>query len=92
MRYNTDQFHYNARTKTFSAEASSLGCSVADPLFGPNGLMLLQSHKTGRTVEFQVCSTRTQDGDLLDWMLHPTDRAVNADPGVRDLRVIVFND
>lgn len=92
MRYGTDQFHYNAKTKVFSAEASSLGRRAADPLFGPGGVMLLESHKTHRTVEFEVKATRVVDGDLLEWILGPTRAAVQADLKVRDLRVIVFND
>ena len=99
MRYNSNDFTYNAQTQVFSAEASDLTQGHAQPLFGyviwgsdQLGLVMVSS-RTGNAVRFVVTNVvRNPDFDIEYWEL----AAVRADwmrhRGAVNCTVKIFND
>lgn len=66
MQINTNQFSYHGDTKTFTAEASTLGDQFTGQDFE------LVSERTGRVVEMVLVGPRYNDeGELTHWEFQP---------------------
>ena len=98
MRVNTDQFSYDAKTRTFIVESSDLA-----PLrsFGWTRLypdacdvgIFLTSSKTGVTIRYYISNTiEDREGDVQYWELSPVTEDIRKFPVVRNTKVIVYND
>ncbi len=98
MQVSTKLFDYDSKTKSFSAEISTL-----EGKYGPCfhriyndacdlGLILV-SAKTGVETKWAIDDEKRDDkGDLMYWKLVPTAETKRKVPAVRDCTMIVFND
>lgn len=82
--FRTDQFHYNARTKTFSAEASSLGLKAGELPFAA-----IYDDACKKVTYFLCEHSEDRDGDQY-WSFQPED--VDTVLGARDIYVVIWND
>jgi len=76
-------FTWHGDTKTFVAEASSLGARAGTSPFGrvyadacDEGLTLVSRYSGRQDIVFVVSHTEVSDGDLLWWDLVPADRGI----------------
>lgn len=81
MTLSTKLFTYDARTTTFTAEASDLGAP------GFSAGFLLRSHITGKVVPFEYERTeRDAENDILWWEFK------SASPKLLGAHVVIYND
>lgn len=99
--YRTTQFHYDPKTNTLSAEASSLSPG-AHPLaklhpFSDLVGCAIESMATGVILHFALgIVEKSPEGEVLSWTLLPTVETCRDqrrhNPKVLKMRVVIFND
>jgi len=82
---NTSKFLWNSKTRTFTAEISSLREEKIDEI-------RLQSATTGRIVTYKLKFTKRDEGDIIYWELEPIPESVVNIPECKDTKIIIFND
>jgi hypothetical protein len=98
MRYQSNQFAYDARTKVFTAESSELDQGGSQPVFEQVfddacdiGLTMV-SDRTGVEIRFYVSQWMMQEGDIVCWVLRPRKQDQIRHPSVAHCTIKIFND
>jgi hypothetical protein len=98
MYYRSAQFSYDAKSKVFSADISELTAGRSQflgqiyPDAADEGLVLI-SDRTGQEARFYLNVIDIDpEGDYKLWELFPTPESVRKQPGLRGVRVLIFND
>ncbi|RJQ26704.1 hypothetical protein C4577_02850 [Candidatus Parcubacteria bacterium] len=93
---STELFHWDKVAKTFSAEISDLGGGDLFEKVSPDSNdkgILLYNPRTGNEVMFVLGGEdRNSEGELRCWLLLPKSQDVNKFPGLKDCKMILFND
>jgi hypothetical protein len=95
MHALTSQFSYNAKDKTFVADASDLPDSVFEQVFpdsADTGIKLV-SHKTWKeSIWYLTYTVRNTEGEVTGWELRPTPMSRKQIPSLANAKMIIFND
>lgn len=98
-RHSTQLFAYDRATKRLIVEISTLQAnSVGKQAFGPvfndsadEGFILV-SHMTGRESKWAVNETLRREGEIVVWILTPTEESVHVDPKLNGCTIHLLND
>jgi hypothetical protein len=88
QRFCVTQFEYDATRKVFSQEVSTLRCG------GISGRIVLHNPATGADAEFVLDFTDMDSSreDTYGWNFKPTMGAVQDNPRLAGVRLLIIND
>jgi hypothetical protein len=100
MRFVSDAFDYDPKTKAFSAEASELARGTRAELFhylyrdATDRGITITSRRTGADVDYYVSSMNDDwmENDIYQWTLLPTPESLRGHPGCAGTSVTIYND
>ena len=98
MKILSERFTYSPNEKQFSAESSDF-CRGNRGLFHriyedacDEGITLISS-KTGTEVDYYIDEEiENGEGELLSWLLKPTQQSIRKSPAATGTSVLIFND
>ncbi len=94
-RYSISTERFTWSNKEFFAEISSLGVRGFERIY-PDACdvgLSIRSERTGEEVWFYLeTEHRDREGDVTHWTLKPTNEAVRKNPGLKGVKMTVFND
>jgi hypothetical protein len=92
--YSSDDFFWDKIGRLFKSDVSDTP-AVLRQLYNDSMDLGFAMHsvKTGNIVYFSLATAqRDREGDMEFWSFEPTPNSVKANPGLADIKVIVFND
>ena len=88
MRFTTDKFSYNSRSKTFTTDASTLGLGQV-----PQRLTLTNPETNGAADYYMIGTDKDESGeDIMGYLYKPTMESVQRNHAVAGTRVLIIND
>lgn len=94
---STKEFHYDAETKTFSADMSTLDMGGRRQVFcqaytdACDAGIRVESASTGREVMYAVVKQDMNDTDIAGWHLEPTADSIRRVPQCKGTKLFIVN-
>lgn len=89
-KFSTREMTYDAKTRTFSCEASTIGFHRFVQIFDDacDEGVYLESHKTGKIIPFTFTKADMNDGDVCGWWLE----SYSTDRSQEKMKLLIIND